>query len=118
MTLKDLLADGRLRSHKTSIQEVADLLRVVDRDLADAGIPRLSADRRFATAYNRFGEGAPWRQERVRQFFADDELLIGRDFWNFVCKSDTGYDIVLGEYKKNASAIVAALGKVKVAYLG
>jgi hypothetical protein len=52
MTLKDLLADGRLRSHKTSIQEVADLLRVVDRDLADAGIPRLSTDRRFATAYN------------------------------------------------------------------
>lgn len=52
MTLKDLLAEGRLRSHKTSIQEVADLLRVVDRDLADAGIPRLSADRRFATAYN------------------------------------------------------------------
>ncbi len=73
---------------------------------------------RFATAYNRFGEGAPWRQERGRQFFADDELLIGRDFWNFVCKSDTGYDIVLDEYKKNASAIVAALGKVKVAYLG
>ncbi|MBI2495818.1 MAG: hypothetical protein HYY90_06820 [Candidatus Omnitrophica bacterium] len=52
MTLKDLLADGRLRSHTTSIQEVADLLRVVDRDLADAGIAQLSADRRFATAYN------------------------------------------------------------------
>lgn len=34
----------------------------------------------FATAYNRFGEGRPWRQERVRQFFADDELLIGKTF--------------------------------------
>lgn len=80
-----------------------------------------SADKvsiRFATAYNRFGEGALWRQERVRQFFADDELLIGRDFWNFVCKSDTGYDIVLDEYKRNAGAIVEALGKIKVAYLG
>jgi hypothetical protein len=31
---------------------VADLLRVVDRDLVDAAIPTLSADRRFATAYN------------------------------------------------------------------
>jgi hypothetical protein len=72
----------------------------------------------FATAYNRFGEGAPWRQERVRQFFADAELLIGRDFWNFVCKSDTGYDLVLDEYKKNAGVIVDALAKVKVAYLG
>ena len=52
MTLHELLAEGRLRPHKSSIREVADLLRVVDRDLADAGIPRLSADRRFATAYN------------------------------------------------------------------
>lgn len=29
-----------------------DLLRVADRDLADAEIPQLSSDRRFATAYN------------------------------------------------------------------
>jgi hypothetical protein len=79
-----------------------------------------SADKvvlRFATAYNRFGEGEPWRQERVRQFFADDELLIGRDFWNFVCKSERGYEIVLDEYKNNAGAIVGALGKIKAAYL-
>ena len=34
----------------------------------------------FATAYNRYGEGKPWRQERVRQFFAEEELLIGKDF--------------------------------------
>ncbi|MGH7430179.1 MAG: hypothetical protein ACREJ4_17740, partial [Candidatus Methylomirabilaceae bacterium] len=31
---------------------MADLLRVVDRDLTDAGISQLSTDRRFATAYN------------------------------------------------------------------
>lgn len=31
---------------------MADLLQVVDRDLADASITRLSTDRRFATAYN------------------------------------------------------------------
>lgn len=52
MNLQDLLAEGLLRLHKTSAREVADLLRVVDRDLADAGIAQLSADRRFATTYN------------------------------------------------------------------
>jgi hypothetical protein len=52
LTLKDLLADGRVRPHRTSAKEVAELLRVVDRDLADAEIPQLSTDRRFATAYN------------------------------------------------------------------
>lgn len=56
----------------------------------------------FATAYNRYGEGKPWLQSRVRQFFADDELCISRDFWNLICKADNGYDIVIDEYKKNA----------------
>jgi len=72
---------------------------------------------RFATAYNRFGEGQPWEQGIVRQYFAPDELLIGKDFWDFVCKSKNGYDIVLDEYKLHAKTIVEALNKVKVAYL-
>ena len=31
---------------------MADLVRMVERDLADAAIPQLSTDRRLATAYN------------------------------------------------------------------
>lgn len=53
----------------------------------------------FAIAYNRYGETKPWRQERVRQFFADDELLIGKDFWNFVCRSKYGYQWVSEGYR-------------------
>lgn len=71
----------------------------------------------FATAYNRFGEGKPWRQERVRQFFADDELLIGKDFWDFVCKSDEGYNIVLEAYKEKAGLIKISLDSIKKTYL-
>ena len=72
----------------------------------------------FATAYNRFGENKPWLQERVRQFFSDDELLIGKDFWNFVCKSEEGYDTVLTTYRENAYLIKNALGDIKALYLG
>lgn len=71
----------------------------------------------FATAYNRYGEGNPWTQGRVLQFFAKEELLISSAFWNMVCKSDEGYDIVLDEYKKNAHHIIAALANIKKAYL-
>lgn len=71
----------------------------------------------FATAYNRYGEGRPWLQGRVRQFFADEELLIGRDFWNFVAKSGDGYDIVIDEYRRNSQRIVAALDQIRHAYL-
>lgn len=71
----------------------------------------------FATAYNRYGEGNAWRQGRVRQFFADDELLISSRFWNLVCKSERGYDIVIDEYRKNACKIVDALARIKHVYL-
>jgi len=71
----------------------------------------------FATAYNRYGEGKPWTQGRVLQFFAKDELLISADFWNLVCKSPKGYEIVLDEYRKNAHFIIDALAKIKKAYL-
>ncbi|MGN0029758.1 MAG: TdeIII family type II restriction endonuclease [Marinilabiliaceae bacterium] len=71
----------------------------------------------FATAYNRYGEGNPWKQGRVLQFFAEDELLISSKFWNLVCKVDNGYDIVIDEYRKNAYKIVDGLARIKEAYL-
>jgi len=63
----------------------------------------------FATAYNRFGEDKEWKQTRVLQFFSKEELLIGKDFWDFVCCSDKGYEIVIDEYKKSAYLIKDAL---------
>ena len=72
----------------------------------------------FATAYNRFGEGELWQQGRVRQFFCEEELLIGKDFWDFVCDSSEGYNVVIDEYKKNAHHILNALNDIKVTYLG
>ena len=71
----------------------------------------------FATAYNRYGEGKPWKQGRVLQFFANEELLISSDFWNLVCKSSDGYNIVLDEYKRNAHYIISALSDIKDVYL-
>lgn len=71
----------------------------------------------FATAYNRFGENKEWKQERVKQFFAEKELLIGKNFWNFVCNSQEGYDIVLSEYRENAHIIKEALEAIKQTYL-
>ena len=50
--MKDWLEEGHLRAHKRSKREIADLLKAVDRDLADAQVRGLSADRRFATAYS------------------------------------------------------------------
>jgi len=47
-----LLRAQRAKAHTTGHQELFDLRAVVERDLKDASIEELSADRRFATAYN------------------------------------------------------------------
>lgn len=71
----------------------------------------------FATAYNRYGENKKWKQERVKQFFGEDELLIGKEFWNFICKSENGYDYVLESYRESAHYIREALERIKNIYL-
>ena len=70
----------------------------------------------FATGYNRYGEGNPWNQGRVRQFFAD-ELLISRDFWNFVSDDSKGYRVVLDEYNSQSHVIKKALSDIQKIYL-
>src|SRR3972149_4352135 len=52
VSLEDWLNEGRLRQHKTSKQEINQLLAVFARDMADAQSTTISIDRRFATAYN------------------------------------------------------------------
>lgn len=64
------------------------------------------------------GEDKEWKQTRVLQFFSKEELLIGKDFWNFVCCSEKGYEIVIDEYKKSAFLIKNALESIKEIYLG
>ncbi len=51
MTLKQWADNGWLRAHQTSPQEIADLLAVVERDLADAE-GNISPDWQFGIAYN------------------------------------------------------------------
>lgn len=52
MTWQQLLGQNRIKHHATSKHELDSLHGVVARDLDDAVIPGLSADRSFATAYN------------------------------------------------------------------
>lgn len=70
----------------------------------------------FGTAYNKFGEGREWKQERVRQFFANEELLIGSDYWNFVCDDSDGFEVLFQQYKISAEKIRYSLRKIKDMY--
>ncbi len=104
------LDNKKARSEKEALLEQ---FAILSNTLPDDAVIKIY----FATAYNRYGEGKPWRQERVRQFFADEELLIGKDFWNFVCKLDDGYNTVLSAYKEKSGLIKQALQSIKKTYL-
>jgi hypothetical protein len=52
MSLKSWLQIGQLTNHQATVAEVRNLLGVVDRELADAGVAGLSDDGRFTHAYD------------------------------------------------------------------
>lgn len=52
MSLQDWLKSRWLIEHKTSRQEIADLLGMADRDLAQCRTPNLSSDWQLNIAYN------------------------------------------------------------------
>ena len=52
MGLQDWERNGWLQRHKTSPNEIRDLLGVVERDLADSATEGFSADWRMNIAYN------------------------------------------------------------------
>lgn len=52
MSLEDWHKAGWLRPHRTTRNQIADLIEIADRDLADARTDRLSPDWKFGIAYN------------------------------------------------------------------
>ena len=52
MDLRDWLNNSWLISHKTSSEEISNLLEIVDRDLSDCQTKGLSSDWRLNIAYN------------------------------------------------------------------
>jgi hypothetical protein len=52
MSLMNWLEKGHLTDHRATVAEVRNLLGVVDRELADAGVTGISDDGRFTHAYD------------------------------------------------------------------
>lgn len=112
----ELKAGGDLDNKKAKAEKLALLQEFF---ILKNSLPQNSNDKIkifFGTAYNMFGEGKEWKQERVRQFFADEELLIGKDYWNFVCNDENGFDIVFGQYKISCERIKSSLACIKAMY--
>ena len=105
------LDNKKARAEKSALLEEYFLLKNELKDDPTATIKIF-----FGTAYNKFGEGKPWKQECIKQFFSEEELLRGTDYWNFVCDDINGFSIVFEQYKKSAEKIRTALKRIKEIY--
>lgn len=114
--LIELKAGGDLDNKKAKTEKLALLQEyfILKNSLLDR--PEEKVKIFLGTAYNKYGENSVWKQERVKQFFAEDELLIGKDYWNFICDDPEGFKIVFAQYKSSAEYIKKTLEKIKALY--
>lgn len=110
--LVELKIGGDLDNKKARSEKEALLEQYVILRNSDEIKPNDKVKIFFCTAYNKYGEDEKWTQERVRQFFSDNEIKIGKDFWNFFCNSPDGYEVVKSSYLKHAHYLRDALKKI------
>ena len=70
----------------------------------------------LAAAYNSKGEGNEWKSERVLRYFSRDEMLIGSEYWNLVCRDSDAYSVVLEAYQESSELIVKARKRILEEY--
>ncbi len=117
--LIELKAGGDLDNKKSKAEKIAlleEYYLLKNKLLSDETTKNDRVFIYFATAYNKDGEGNFWKQERVRQFFSDDELKIGKDYWNFVCDDEMGFEVVFEQYQKSCCIIREKLNYIKNLY--
>ena len=135
MSLRDWAESGWLRPHKTSREEIANLLGIVDRDLADARRD-ISPDWRFGISYNAslrlctvllYAEG--YRPERTLQHYRTIQalgLILGPDRtadveYLEVCRKKRNvieYDAAGSVSDRDADELVALVVELRQAVVG
>ena len=130
MSLKQWEANGWLRKHETSPEEIRNLLMIVDRDVKDAA-EGISADWRFGIAYNAalklcmvllYAEG--YKAERTLQHYRTIQalpLILGPDkkedaAYLEACRSKRNiveYDYVGGATDDDADELLAFVQDLK-----
>jgi hypothetical protein len=135
MSLQDWANSGWLRWHKTSKQEVQQLMAIVDRDLKDARQKGVSADWRFGIAYNAalklctillYVEGfrpektlAHYRTLQALPLILGSEKDDDADYLD-TCRTKRNtveYDYVGGATNSDADELIAYVMKLKIEVL-
>jgi hypothetical protein len=132
MSLQQWANNGWLKAHQTSPKEIQDLLKIVERDLADAVVEDISADWRFGIAYNAalklctiliYVSG--YRPEKALQHYRTLQalpLILGpnrradADYLDAcrIKRNTVEYDYAGGATKKDADELIAFTQELRV----
>lgn len=135
MNFESWLAEGRLRTHKTSKEEIQSLLGLANRDLGDASIQSLSRDRRFligydaaltlatiplyCTGYETYGAGHHWMTFRILSEVMGDEYAELAEYFD-LCRTkrnvsvyDRGGQVTRSEVEEIIEDVTKFRGIVK-----
>jgi hypothetical protein len=136
MSLAQWLANGWLRPHRTSSQEISNLLAIVRRDFADAQADAISSDWRFGIAYNAalklctvllYAEGkrptpnlAHYRTLQALPLILGDTHKSDADYLD-TCRTKRNaveYDYVGGATDADADELIKFVGELESVVLG
>jgi hypothetical protein len=132
MPLADWSSKGWIRSHRTSPEEIQELLAIADRDLSDSASPGLSPDWRLNIAYNAAlqlataalaasgyrtaGEGHHYRTIQSLVFTIGSDRELVRQFDTFRKKRNiSGYERVGAVSDQEAKDMAALARRLKEA---
>lgn len=135
MSLQDWVKNGWLRPHKSSPQEIKNLLDIVERDLNDAATKSLSVDWSFGIAYNAalklcaiLLHSSGFRPEKNLAHFRTLQslpLVLGPQYnedadYLDMCRkkrNETEYDFIGGVSKSEADELLAYAKELKGAVI-
>lgn len=75
----------------------------------------LNIETYFATMYNRdaISKGVEGRKATsVKKNFLEEELLIGKDLWNFICEDEFAYDKIMEIFFSYSSVVEEQIKKM------
>ena len=70
----------------------------------------------FATLYNKtdlFSGAENWKSASVTKNFVKEELLIGKDFWNYICDDKNAYIEIIKLYGKYSTITQQAINNLR-----
>lgn len=94
------LDNKKARAEKSALLEEYFLLKNSLRDDKTAKVKIF-----FGTACKLSCDEELRGKDTVQKYFAEDELLIGKDYWNFVCDDPDGFETVSIQYRKTLKRI-------------